>query len=89
MVWFPAGEMSVSSIASRCSISVWCLLGALSLGIKRPRVEADHSLPSSVEVKNKWSYTLVSPTCLHGLDGDKVFCNLVLVSPDMQNVLFP
>jgi hypothetical protein len=28
---------------------------ALSLGVKRPRREADHSPPSSVEVKNAWS----------------------------------
>jgi hypothetical protein len=30
--------------------------GALSLGIKRPGREADHSPPSSAEVKNAWSY---------------------------------
>jgi len=28
--------------------------GALPLGIKRPVREADHSLPSSAEVKNAW-----------------------------------
>jgi hypothetical protein len=31
--------------------------GALSLGVKRPRREADHSPPSSAEVKKPWSYT--------------------------------
>jgi hypothetical protein len=31
--------------------------GALSLGIKWPGREADHSPPSSAEVKNAWSYT--------------------------------
>jgi hypothetical protein len=31
--------------------------GALSLGVKRPGREADHSPPSSAEVKNAWSYT--------------------------------
>jgi hypothetical protein len=31
--------------------------GALSLGIKRPERKADHSPPSSAEVKNAWSYT--------------------------------
>jgi hypothetical protein len=31
--------------------------GAFSLGIKRPGREADHSPPSSAEVKNAWSYT--------------------------------
>jgi hypothetical protein len=33
------------------------VLGALSLGVKRPEREADHSPPSSAEVKNAWSYT--------------------------------
>jgi hypothetical protein len=31
--------------------------GTLSLGIKRPGREADHSPPFSAEVKNAWSYT--------------------------------
>jgi hypothetical protein len=33
--------------------------GALSLGIKPPGREADHSPPSSAEVKNAWSYTSI------------------------------
>jgi hypothetical protein len=33
------------------------LPGALSLGVKQPDRDADHSLPSSVEVKNARSYT--------------------------------
>jgi hypothetical protein len=31
--------------------------GTLSLGVKRPRREADHTPPSSTEVNNAWSYT--------------------------------
>jgi len=31
--------------------------GALSLGVKRRGGEADHSSPSSAEVKKAWSYT--------------------------------
>jgi hypothetical protein len=31
--------------------------GALSSGVKRPGREADHSPPSSDEVKNAWGYT--------------------------------
>jgi hypothetical protein len=31
--------------------------GAVSLGVKRPWRKTDHSLPSSAEVKNAWSYT--------------------------------
>jgi hypothetical protein len=41
--------------------------GALSLGVKRPGREADHSPPSSAEVKNGWSYTFTSPIRLHSV----------------------
>jgi hypothetical protein len=36
--------------------------GALSLGIKRPGREADHSRPYNAEVKNAWRYTSTSHT---------------------------
>jgi hypothetical protein len=39
--------------------------GALSPGIKRPGREADHSPPSSAEVKNAWSYISTPPIRLH------------------------
>jgi hypothetical protein len=35
--------------------------GSLSLGVKREGREADHSSPSSAEVKNAWSYTSNPP----------------------------
>jgi hypothetical protein len=41
--------------------------GAVSLGVKRPGREADHSSPSSVEVKNMWSCTSSPPTRLQGV----------------------
>jgi hypothetical protein len=31
--------------------------GAISMEVKRPEREANHTLPSNVEVKNAWSYT--------------------------------
>jgi hypothetical protein len=37
------------------------------LGVKRPGREADHSPPSSAEVKNEWSYTSTPPVRLHGV----------------------
>jgi len=40
---------------------------APSLGVKRPGCEADHSPPSSAEVKNAWSYTSTFPIRLHGV----------------------
>jgi hypothetical protein len=41
--------------------------GALSVGVKQPGREADHSLPSSAEIKNAWSYTSTLPIRLHGV----------------------
>jgi hypothetical protein len=35
--------------------------GALSLWVKRPGREADHSPPCSAELKNAWSYTSTPP----------------------------
>jgi hypothetical protein len=35
-------------------------------GVKRLGREADHSSPSSAEVKNAWSYTSTPPIRLHG-----------------------
>jgi hypothetical protein len=39
------------------------------LGVKRPECEADHSSPSSVEVKKQGKYTSSPPVCLHGVNG--------------------
>jgi hypothetical protein len=41
--------------------------GALSLGVKRPGRETDHSSPSSAEVKNAWRYTSTPAILLHGV----------------------
>jgi len=41
--------------------------GELSPGIKRPGHEAGHSLPTSTEVKNGWSYTTTTPIRPHGV----------------------
>jgi hypothetical protein len=41
--------------------------GALSLEVKRPGREADHSTPSSAEAKNAWSYTSTPPIYIHGV----------------------
>jgi hypothetical protein len=37
------------------------VLGALSPGVKRPGREADHSPPTSAEVKKMWTYTSTPP----------------------------
>jgi len=39
----------------------------LSLVVKRPEREADHSTPPSVEVKNMWIYSYTPPIRLYGV----------------------
>jgi hypothetical protein len=41
--------------------------GTLSLRVKRPGRETDHTPPFSAEVKNAWSYTSTPPVRLHGV----------------------
>jgi hypothetical protein len=41
--------------------------GALSLVVRRSGREADHSPPSSAEVKNEWNYTSIPLICFHGV----------------------
>jgi len=45
---------------------IQCILGAVSLEIKQPGRENDHSPPSNADVKNAWSRTS-TPICLHVL----------------------
>jgi hypothetical protein len=42
-------------------------LGTLSLVVKRPGREADHSPPSSAGARNAWSYISIPPVRLHGV----------------------
>jgi len=48
-------------------LPIQCVRGALSLGVKRPEREADHSPQCSAEVKNAWSYISTTPTRLYGV----------------------
>jgi hypothetical protein len=62
----------VFTTASRTALGptqtpIQCVLGTLSLGIKRPGREADDSLPLMLRSKNEWSYTSTPPICLHGV----------------------
>jgi hypothetical protein len=41
--------------------------GLLPWGVRRPGREADHSHPSSAEVKNVWSYTSTAQIRLQGV----------------------
>jgi hypothetical protein len=62
-VRFPTGAANILFItASRRALGptqppIQWVPGSLSLVVKRPGREADHSPPSSAEVNNVWSYT--------------------------------
>ena len=46
--------------------------------VKQPRYKVNHSPPSSIEVKNKWSCDPTPPIHLHGVDGNTFnFCFLL------------
>jgi hypothetical protein len=49
--------ITVSRPALGLTQSIQWITGALSLGVMWPWREADHSLRSSADVKNAWSYT--------------------------------
>jgi hypothetical protein len=72
-VRFPAGAgILLFTTVSRTALGptqppIQWVPGALSLGVKWPGREADHSPPSSAEVKNAWSYTSTLPIRLHGV----------------------
>jgi hypothetical protein len=56
----------VTALESTPPIIQWVPV-ALSLGVKRPGREADHSPPTSVEIKNAWNCTSTPPILLHGV----------------------
>jgi hypothetical protein len=65
-------ESFLSTTASRPALGptqspIQWLSGAVSLGIERPESDAEHSPPSSAEVKECVELYLHSPTSLHGV----------------------
>jgi cytochrome bd-type quinol oxidase subunit 2 len=73
LVWILAGtrnflfsKMSRLSVWPRNPPIKW-MLTLLSLAVKWPGCEADHSSPSGAEVKNGWTYTSSSLICFHSL----------------------
>jgi hypothetical protein len=62
----PEGKVSRTALGPTQPPIQW-VPGILSLGVKQPGSEADHSPPSSSEVKNVYSYTSTPPICLHGV----------------------
>jgi hypothetical protein len=54
----PGGtKINIFYFPHRPAPTEWITTPLSPRGIRRPRREADHSLPPSVEVNNKWSYT--------------------------------
>jgi hypothetical protein len=56
----PVGAGNVSLHRVQTGSGAQWVPGTLYLGVKRRWREADHSPPSSAEVKNAWSYTSTS-----------------------------
>jgi hypothetical protein len=58
--------------------------GPQSLRINRPGRDADHSPPSSAEVKNEWMSTSALPICLHSVHTDififSIYSNVAISS---------
>jgi hypothetical protein len=53
--------------------------------VKWSQCESDHSPPSSVEVKNEWSYTSTDPIDVYGVYKDVTFCVLLIISQQRPN----
>jgi hypothetical protein len=83
-VQFPAGEMmGFFLFTTALSISVLGPTqppnpmgnGGTFPGVKRPKREADHSLPLSVKSLNAWSYTSTPPIRLRVVTGTTLLHN--------------
>jgi len=58
---------SITTLFPACQPPIQWVPGALSLGVKQLGHDADHSPPSSTEVKNAWCYTSTPPIRLPGV----------------------
>lgn len=48
----------------------------VSLGVERPKREADYSPLSSAEVEDEWSCTSTLPSCINGVRRDVTYLTL-------------
>lgn len=61
------------------SLIMW-VLEVLSAGVNQLECKVDHSLPTSADLKNEWSYTSAPPICLHAVDREDftlTFCCII------------
>jgi hypothetical protein len=66
-IWLPIYKLYVRISLRPTQPPIQWMPGALSLGVKQPGHEADHSPPSSAKVKECMELYLHSPICLHGV----------------------
>jgi hypothetical protein len=73
-VWvsYPSPKLSGPVVGLTQPPSKW--VPGFFLEVKQTWHEADDSPPSSAEVKNGWSSTSLSHTCLHNMDGNNFSC---------------
>jgi len=65
---FSLHHLCVHTSSGSIQLPIQEVPGALYLGVKRLKHDAAHSLSSSAEVKNAWSYkSAPPPLCLHGV----------------------
>jgi hypothetical protein len=64
---FTQHRVQTGSGTHSASYPIQWVPGALSLEVKRPGREADHSSPPSSGVKNVWNYTSAPAIRLHGV----------------------
>jgi len=50
------------------------------VGVNRPKLDADHSPPSSSEVMNERSHTSIPPPCPHGVYRDNCTVTFFLIT---------
>lgn len=68
-----AGDFLISKTVQTASIAHPSFCSMVSLpGVKQLRPAVYHSLPSTADFKNVWSYTSAPPICPHGLDRDNL-----------------
>jgi len=63
-VFIHAHTITSRSVLGPTQLPIQWVPGSLSLEVKWPGHEADHSPPSSAEIKNVWSYTSIPPYIL-------------------------
>ena len=76
LVWISLGEEIFFSLLLKGSSQrllgppnfLSMVIGVRYPGLKRPGRGVNHSLSYNTKVKNEWSYTSASPTCIHGVN---------------------